>query len=449
MALSRLRMTRLVPLAVALLPLAPLTAQEPNFGTAAAVAGREVFIGQPANQYATGFVYQFKPDARGAWREAGRLAGPDSTRFNGFGRRIAVDGNTLLVSESPSDSSAPGRVHVYERATATAGWRYVTTLNPQGAVNGDRVGRTLALVGDVAAIGATRSDSMLGAVFVFRRSNGTWSQEAKLRPAGLKPATGFGAALALQKDLVLVGALQADSNAGAAYIFRRDADGSWKQEGGALQLPIGGGQGAPGAQRANAQFGASVLLHEGAAYIGAPGFAQGQGRVARFTYDSAQKRWNQGGSLFPFVSTPNTQFGGALASAGKDVVVGPRGPTSSGARCSASRSTRPAWRPPSPGWSTTAPRSRAASAAPSPRAPTSWWRAWGTPTSARSAPSSWRGARPGAPPRARSAARSSAPPPSPARKPSAPTGRWASSTAARPTCWPWCPPPRWAAAPRA
>ena len=325
MALSRPRMTRLVPLAVALLPLASLTAQEPNFGTAAAVAGREVFIGQPANQYATGFVYQFKPDARGAWREAARLAGPDSTRFNGFGRRIAVDGNTLLVSESPSDSSAPGRVHVYERASAAAAWRYVTTLNPQGAVNGDRVGRTLALVGDVAAVGATRSDSMLGAVFIFRRSNGAWTQEAKLRPVGIKPATGFGAALSLQKDLILVGALQADSNAGAAYVFRRDADGSWKQEGGALQLPIGGGQGAPAAQRANAQFGAAVLLHEGAAYIGAPGFAQGQGRVARFTYDTAQKRWNQGGSLFPFVSTPNTQFGGALASAGKDVVVGAQG----------------------------------------------------------------------------------------------------------------------------
>jgi choice-of-anchor B domain-containing protein len=329
MALCRTFPIRLVPAAFLVwLPLTGLAAQDPNFGSALAVSGREVLVAQPSNQYATGFVYTFRADQRGTFREAGRLAGPDSTRYNGFGRRLAVDGNTLLVSESPSDSSAPGVVHVYERTSATAPWRHTATLWAEGAVPGDRVGRALALAGDVAAVGATRSDSMLGAVFVFRRSGGQWQQEAKLRPANLKPGTGFGAAVAIDTDLILVGALQADSNAGAAYLFRRDASGNWAQEGGALQLPVSGqttGGATPTAQRSGAVFGAAVLLHEGAAYVGAPGFAQGMGRVVRFVYDSAQKRWNQGGNLFPFTSTPNTQFGSALASAGRDIVVGAPG----------------------------------------------------------------------------------------------------------------------------
>ena len=84
----------------------PAAAQE--FGGAAAVAGRDVLISQPSNQYAPSLVYVFRADARGAWREAARIAAPDSAVNTGFGRRFALDGNTLLISESPVDSLSAG-----------------------------------------------------------------------------------------------------------------------------------------------------------------------------------------------------------------------------------------------------------------------------------------------------------------------------------------------------
>jgi choice-of-anchor B domain-containing protein len=293
-------------------------AQDPNFGSSAAIAGREVLVGQPSNQYGPGFVYVYRADARGGWREAARLASPDSALNNGYGRRLAVDGNTLLVSESPSDSAAPGRVHVYERTGAGAAWRHTGVLAPEGAAKGDRVGRALALKGDLAIVGATRSDSMLGALFVFRRSGGQWKQEAKLRPEGLKPAAGFGANVALAGDLILAGASQADSNAGAAWIFRRDASGAWKME---QRLNP---QGQP-ASRANAQIGTAVLLRDGVAYVGAPGMAAFTGSVLRFVYDTAQKRWNPSGALMPFEATNFSQFGGTLAAVGRELWIGAPG----------------------------------------------------------------------------------------------------------------------------
>jgi choice-of-anchor B domain-containing protein len=316
--------------ALSLIP-AALSAQEANFGTAAAISGREIYIGQPANQYGAGYVYGYKADARGMWKESVRLSAPsDSGRSDGFGRRIVVDGNTMLVAQSPSDSSQTGVVHVYERASAMAPWKKTATLAADGAVKGDRVGRTLALVGDVAVVGATRTDSLRGAVFVFRRSGGQWKQEAKLRPEEIKSGNNYAASLAFDGTTIVVGAAQADSNAGAAFIYRQNASNGWDMEG-KLQLPAGSfgppNPAALAAQRANSGFGVSVLMHEGNAYIGAPNLAFNTGRVVRFVRDSVQKRWNGTSWLSPFQATPGTQFGAALAAHGKDLWVGAPGST--------------------------------------------------------------------------------------------------------------------------
>lgn len=328
MARFRLRLTAFLVLSALATGFAVgAQAQEPNFGAAAAISGRELLIGQPANQYSPGLVYTFRADARGVWRETTRLASPDSVRNNGFGRRLAVDGNTLLVAQSPSDSSAPGVVHVYERTSATGPWRLTGHLAPEGAVKGDRVGRALALSGDLAVVGATRTDSMRGALFVFRRAGGEWRQEAKLRPEDVKPGSAFGASVSLAGDMILAGAQQADSNAGAAYVFKRDSSGTWQPDG-RLVLPVSGGpsaQATASAQRLNAQFGTAVLLHEGAAYVGAPGTTQSTGRVVRYVRDSVQKRWNPAGNLFAFAATQGTQFGAALATSGKELLVGAPG----------------------------------------------------------------------------------------------------------------------------
>ena len=328
MALQRFRPPLLLLGLTAALP-AAAAAQDPNFGSAAAIAGRDLLVGQPANLYGPGYVYVYRPGgasaggpagaSAGAWREATRLASPDSALNNGFGRRLAVDGNTLLVAESPSDSSAPGRIHVYERGAQA--WRHVTHFTPEGAAKGDRVGRALALRGDLAVVGATRSDSMRGAVFVFQRTGGAqggqWRQVAKLRPDDVKPSTAFGAAVAFDGTTILAGAQQADSNAGAVYVFRRNAQGAWTQEQ-RLTMPL-----QPALAR-NAQFGATLLLHEGTALVGAPGYSQNMGAVVRFARDTtaSQPRWVPGGGFLPFDATPGTFFGASLAAVGRELWVG-------------------------------------------------------------------------------------------------------------------------------
>ncbi|HEU5049814.1 MAG TPA: choice-of-anchor B family protein [Gemmatimonadales bacterium] len=292
----------------------PAAAQE--FGAGAAVAGRDVFIGQASNQYAPGYVYVFRAGPQGAWTVASRIGPPDSARNTGFGRRIAVDGNTMLISESPLDSASAGRVHAYERTRAGA-WRHVGRLEPTPSVNGDRIGRGLALKGDVAVIGSSRTEGR-GEAWVFRRQGGQWRQEARLRPEDVAAGAAFGNTVAFDGRFLAVGAQQADSNAGAVYLFRRDSSGTWKQDQ-KLTLPLQPGMGA------FAQFGASILFHEGTLYIGAPGLTQGMGAVIRFAWDSVNNRWNPQGGLLPFDATPGTQFGTSVAVLGNELWIGAPG----------------------------------------------------------------------------------------------------------------------------
>ncbi|HXE56806.1 MAG TPA: choice-of-anchor B family protein [Gemmatimonadales bacterium] len=295
---------------------APASAQEPNFGASAAIAGREILIGQPSNQYAPGLVYVYRAGQQG-WREAGRLAAPDSSRADGFGRRLAVEGNTLLVAASPGDSSEGGKVHVYQRSGtgAAAAWRHLGHFAPSSIKPGERFGRALALRGDVAVVGSTRADSLRGAVYVFRRSGTEWREEAKLRPDDVKPGTGFGASLAFDGERIVAAAQQADSNAGAVYVFQRDANGAWTQAQ-KLTPPL-----QPAVAK-NAQFGATLLLDGRTLYVGAPGMTQFVGAVVRFTYDTAQKRFNPAGGYMPFDVTPFAQFGSSMALVGREIWIG-------------------------------------------------------------------------------------------------------------------------------
>jgi choice-of-anchor B domain-containing protein len=293
--------------------LTPAAAQNFNFGSALALNGRQVLIGQPANNYSPGLVYVYTLDAKGVWRQTTRIAAPDSAQADGFGRTLATDGNTLLVTRTASLND-PGSVHVYQRG-AGGGWTHVSMI--PGADSGSRFGRSLAVSGDLAFVGTTGADSSAGAVRVYRRSGTTWTLETTLRPDDPKAGNSFGGPIALAGDLLVVGASAADSGTGAAYVFRRTGT-TWKQDA-RLTYPA-----APPIAKGG-RFGLSVLAAGNRIYVGAPGINQNIGAVVAFDHDSASGRWTPVATLLPFAAMPGTQFGASLAASGHEVWVGAPG----------------------------------------------------------------------------------------------------------------------------
>ena len=285
-------------------------AATPGFGRAVAVGDGEVFVGEAGNQIVPGTVYVFRRRSTG-WEEVARLRASDGVRDDGFGAAIAVEGGTLLVSAAARDEG--GAVYVFERSSA-GDWMEVGRLPAVDVDPRGDYGATLALVGDIAMVGApaltaaSAESPAAGAVYVFERSGGGWSAGAVLSEGDA--GNGFGAALALQSGRVLVGAPLADS-AGTAYSFSGDG-GLWRLDGTIL---------ARGVRRGD-RFGASLTSDGDEALVAAPGRNGGEGVVFTFRRERAGGEWSSVGRLIPFDGFQSDGFGASLGLGDGEVWVG-------------------------------------------------------------------------------------------------------------------------------
>ena len=196
----------------------------------------------------------------------------------------------------------------------------VTLLATPAALAGQGAfGSSLAITGREVYVGQPGNAYAPGMVYVFRQgANGTWTAAKKLTQASASNGDGFGSALAIDGNTLLVGATQADSQSGIVYVFTRDASG-WKETG-SIKAP----ERHPGDA-----FGAQVVIGDGRAYIatgvrgfGSMVFTRRTGSVYVFRRDGAS--WTAEGTLTPGpTDTSNAAtFGGALAAAGSRLLIG-------------------------------------------------------------------------------------------------------------------------------
>lgn len=292
---------------------APLAAQGGNFASAVAAGDNEVFIGEPLNLYSSGIVYVYRPAANGGWQVAMQLAARDSVSGDRFGRSLAIDGSTLLVGATVADSSR-GAGYIFERG-ADGMWTQRAKLSGSGVQPNDAMGRTAALMGDIAALGTLGSDSSRGAVFLFQRGPQGWRQMAKLSPDDLKPNDVFGVGIAFGGDRLFVGAPQQDSARGAVYVFRRDSTGQYALE---TKLKTRGTE-------TNTRFGTLIAARGADLLVSAPGMGRFAGAVVVFHQDSAAGPFAEQGRFQPFDATGFVQYGSAIAFDGAETWIGAPG----------------------------------------------------------------------------------------------------------------------------
>jgi probable HAF family extracellular repeat protein len=160
-----------------------------------------------------------------------------------------------------------------------------------GAVGAAEQGISVALSNDgsTALVSGWVDNKNTGAVWVFTRSNGSWSQQgSKLVGTGATGSAYQGHSVSLSQDgnTALVGGYLDNSNAGAAWVFVRNGT-TWSQQG--LKLV---GTGAAG----NAQQGYAVALSGdgNTAIVGGNSDSGNIGAVWTFTRNGAV--WSQQGS---------------------------------------------------------------------------------------------------------------------------------------------------------
>ena len=250
--------------------------------------------------------------------EAGdtRLLPETSGEQDFFGFATAVDGDRLVSSSRGDDELGPdvGAVTVFERVDGI--WERTATLRPEGASDGALFGMAVALEGDVLVVGAFFENERgreAGAAYVFEYDGSTWQSTAKLLGDETSPFDWFGVSCAIDAGRIVVGARQDHGGAfmsGAAYVFEK-VDGTWSQT---ARLTAA-------SPWVSGNFGHAVDISGDAILVGEFNGQTGPGRAHLF-------EWN-GEAWAPTLLTPSDSqiddmFGVAVALDGGTALVGSR-----------------------------------------------------------------------------------------------------------------------------
>lgn len=214
------------------------------------------------------------------WLQEAYIKASDNESYDLFGMSVSLSGDTLAVGgqyddndqntitngpafTSNNDLEDSGAVHIYKRSGVN--WAQEAYIKAPNATVWKQFGKVFSLDGDTLAVGvsgegspdnvitngssASMDDSgfNVGAVYVFRKVNNEWAQEAYIKASNSQNNDNFGYSVALDGNTLIVGADQEDSDqvtitngstastdnsmedSGAVYVFYRSGS-SWEQE---------------------------------------------------------------------------------------------------------------------------------------------------------------------------------------------------------------------------
>ena len=219
------------------------------FGFAVDIQGSQMVVGAPGVGgivYPTGSVargigaaYVFTRSAVGQWTQMARLSRQEASPGMEFGTAVAISGSTVMVGSKTDDGllSKIGSVYIF-RDDGSGTWSQVSKIRASDPAIDAYFGHSISISGSQMIVGAPGAandhwGNSGGAAYVFEvDGSGNWNQVAKLAPDG-PLVEGFGFSVSMEGSLAVIGAYRNDSRIGnssnAAYIFRRDESGLWKQ----------------------------------------------------------------------------------------------------------------------------------------------------------------------------------------------------------------------------
>ena len=280
----------------------------------------------------------------GTWSQSAKLVPSDGAARDQFGRSVAVSGNRAAVGAYKDDHSSQtdaGAVYIFDRGSDGT-WSQSAKLVPSDATAGDEFGYSVAISGDRAVVGAHRDDHSghtdAGAVYIFDRgSDGTWSQSAKLLAHDAYLYEYFGSDVAISGSRVIVGA--------------RDENGLLLTDSGAVYIyeeirssspywtQVAKLKASDAAQ--GDRFGHSVAISGGRVVVGTPQASSTDAGAAYVFTRSSDGTWSQSAKLTASDGSSDDRFGFDVDLSGDTAIVGTS--TSGNSAYVFTRSSSDAW----------------------------------------------------------------------------------------------------------
>ena len=290
-----------------LLPTPDLSSKGHEYGESVAVDGNFAVVGAPGENAAYVLFYDGI-----TWTEQARLAPPAVEDRDKFGFTVAIEGDVIAVGAP--DRMGDGAAYVFEKqqdswstAQLTAQLSYDYDPN---TFFGIRFGYSVNVSDGLIVVGASKE-----AVFLFERPSAGWqdtTQTAVLTQSSSDFISSFGRNVSVSGNTIVTCDSRIDNDLGSVYIYEKPA-GGWTDatETVALSTP----------NRNDRNFGTSISLNNETLVVGAEGHGQSG---ATYVFEKPGSGW-QGATYTAKLTADDERFerlGKSVQVAGSTITVG-------------------------------------------------------------------------------------------------------------------------------
>ena len=293
-----------------------------NFGWSVSVSGDTAIVGSyrdDDNGSASGSAYIFTRSGTD-WSQQAKITPNDGSVDGFFGYSVSVSGDTVIVGSQLDDDNGTNSGSAYIFTRTGTDWSQQAKITPNDGAEADLFGISVSVSGDTVIVGSYQDDDNgagSGSAYIFTRTGTDWSQQAKITPNDGAEADLFGISVSVSGDTVIVGSYQDDDNgagSGSAYIFTRTG-GTWSQ-----QAKITPGDGAEADL-----FGISVSVSGDTAIVGSyQDDDNGRDSGSAYIFTRSGTDWSQQAKITPNDGATDDNFGYSVSVSGDTVIVGSR-----------------------------------------------------------------------------------------------------------------------------
>ncbi|MCD4652847.1 FG-GAP repeat protein [bacterium] len=203
------------------------------FGQSVSISGDYALVGAPRDDEVgqdSGSAYIFNRDEGGSnlWGQQAKITATDGDAWDWFGCSVSINGTDVVIGADYDEDNGSWAGAAYVFQFDSSNWiQQAKLLADDGAAN-DIFGYSVSIYGDYAFVGADSNDENgdnAGAAYIFYRDAGGanhWDQVEKLMASEGDSGDWFGNTVLIGSDYAIAGATRDEengTNSGSAYIY--------------------------------------------------------------------------------------------------------------------------------------------------------------------------------------------------------------------------------------
>ncbi len=268
-----------------------------------------------------GAVYLFKME-NDEIKQVAKFYSDDIEDYDYFGSSVSLTDGYILVGASNEDSGADnaGSSYIF-KIDSDDKVKQIAKIQADTQLENAYFGTSVSIDGNYSIIGAYGEETQTGSAYLFKRNSddeNNVTQLTKLQASDKADNDMFGISVSISKDYIAIGASGEDttaSNAGQAYIFKRNTDSDISQ---LTKIQASDAS-------ADSNFGNSISINNNYILVGASHkdkdtATQNSGGAYLFTIESDNVTELE--KLQARYSAENDYFANSVAINGNDIVIG-------------------------------------------------------------------------------------------------------------------------------